>query len=398
MPPLLNLTILGASKIILFNTIYKNIEMKNIVIIFTLFLASCGSQKTEETALTTERNTLTLSDAQYKNAEITTGKLQQEPISSVLKTNGQIEAPPQNTVSISVPMGGYLTYTRLIPGMQVRKGQVLAVVEDPQYIQLQQDYLTAKAQITFDESEFTRQKELNQEKAVSDKAFEQARVNYQTRQVLIRALEEKLKLIGLNPQKVSASNISKSINVYSPISGFVTAVDANIGKYVNPSDVLFELVNPSDIHLKLIVFEKDINKLSVGQKLLAYSNTNPDIKYPCEIILISKSLTEDRAVEVHCHFDKYDKDLLPGMFMNADIEIKSVSTSVLPEEAIVQFESKQYVFIEDADKKFKMLEVETGNSENGFTELKNIENLKDANFVKTGAYNLLMALKNTADE
>jgi cobalt-zinc-cadmium efflux system membrane fusion protein len=274
----------------------------------------------------------------------------------------------------------------------------LAVIEDAQYIQLQQDYLTAKAQFALTESEYNRQRELNQSKATSDKVFEQAKANYQTQLVLIKSLEEKLKLIGLNPQKLTADNISNSINIYSPITGFVSAVNVNIGKYVTASDVLFELVNPSDIHLSLSVFEKDINKLSIGQKLLAYTNTNPNKKYACEIILISKNLTIQGSAEVHCHFEQYDKSLLPGMFMNAEIELSGNNANALQDEAIVRFENKQYVFISKGNNQFEMQRVQTGNTENGFTEIIIPDKLTNQTFVTKGAYNLLMTMKNKSDE
>src|SRR5690606_23440285 len=145
-----------------------------------------------------------------------------------------------------------------------------------------------KSQLALTESEYKRQKELNQSKATSDKIFEQAKTNYQTQQVLIKSLEEKLRLIGLNPRRLSPETISKTINIYAPISGFVSAVNFNIGKYLTSSDVLLELINPNEVYLSLTVFEKDINKLSVGQKLKAFSNNNPQEKHPLEIIRIGK--------------------------------------------------------------------------------------------------------------
>ena len=376
--------------------------MKQIIFLSTiaLFLASCGSNKTEEkkTETKTEETVVTLTDAQLKNAGITTGKLEQKSISSVLKVNGKIDVPPQNMVSVSVPLGGYLKSTKLLPGMHVNKGQAIAIMEDQQYIQLQQDYLTAKAQFVYNESEYNRQKELNQSKATSDKVYEQVKATWQTQGVLIKSLEEKLKLIGVNPVNIGINNISRSINIYSPINGFVSAVNVNIGKFVNPSDVLFELVNPTDIHLALTIFEKDIGNLFIGQKLIAYTNGQPDRKYPCEIILISKNLSDERSAEVHCHFEQYDKTLLPGMFMNADIEIKSSNVKALPDDAFVRFENKQFVFIVKGKNQFEMAEIKTGNSENGFTEVNIDEKLSNETFVIKGAYNLLMKMKNTADE
>ena len=376
--------------------------MKQLIILLhiALLFSSCSGNKAEEkkSETQTNENVVTLTDAQLRNAGIETGKLEQRPISSVLKVNGKIDVPPQNMVSISVPLGGYLKTTKLLPGMHVSKGEVIAVMEDQQYIQLQQDYLTAKAQFSFTESEYNRQKDLNESKATSDKVFEQSKANYQSQNVLIRSLEEKLKLIGINPNKIDANTISRSINIYSPIKGFVSAVNVNIGKYVNPADVLFELVNPEDIHLALFVFEKDVDKLFIGQKLIAYTNSQPDKKYPCEIILISKNLSGESSAEVHCHFEQYDKTLLPGMFMNAEIEVKTNNARTLPDDAIVRFENKQYVFIVKGKNQFEMVEVKTGNSENGFTEIALDDKLKNEPFVLKGAYSLLMKLKNTTDE
>ena len=158
-----------------------------ILIIISSLLTACSSNKIEEqkAETKTEGNIVTLTEAQLKNAGIQTGKPEQQTISSVLKVNGKIDVPPQNMVSISVPLGGYLKSTKLLPGMHISKGELLAVIEEQQFIQLQQDYLTAKAQFSYNESEYYRQKELNQSKATSDKVFEQSKATYQTQNILI---------------------------------------------------------------------------------------------------------------------------------------------------------------------------------------------------------------------
>ena len=163
--------------------------------------------------------------------------------------------------------------------MKVKKGEIIATIEDQQYIQLQQEYLTIKSKLNYAENEYNRQKELNQSKASSDKVFQQTEMEYKTQKISLSALAEKLRLININPENLNESILSRSINVYSSIDGFVSKVNVNIGKYVNPSDVLFELINPEDIHLNLTVFEKDLDKLSIGQKLLAYNNNQPDKKH-----------------------------------------------------------------------------------------------------------------------
>lgn len=375
--------------------------MKYIIILSSfVLLYACGSKQTTEQTTdnaVVNETVITLTDAQLKNSQLQIGKLEERNISSIIKVNGKIDVPPQNMVSVSMPLGGYLKTTKLLPGMHVGKGEVIATMEDLQYIQLQQEYLTAKSKVVFAEAEYNRQKELNQSKATSDKVFQQAQMDYNTQKIALSALSEKLKLININPQSLSENTLSKAVNIYSPIDGFVSKVNVNIGKYVNPADILFELVNTSDIHLNIKVFEKDLEKLAIGQKVMAYNNQS-DKKHPCEIILISQDLTPERTAEVHCHFLDYDKTLLPGMYMNADIEVKSNHVLTLPEEAIVSFEGKEYVFVTEKEKTYILMEVKTGSKENGFIEIVNGEKISQKSIVTKGAYTLLMKLKNKSEE
>lgn len=375
--------------------------MKYIIILSSfVLLYACGSKQTTEQTTdnaVVKETVITLTDAQLKNSQLQIGKLEERNISSIIKVNGKIDVPPQNMVSVSMPLGGYLKTTKLLPGMHVGKGEVIATMEDLQYIQLQQEYLTAKSKVVFAEAEYNRQKELNQSKATSDKVFQQAQMDYNTQKIALSALSEKLKLINVNPQSLSENTLSKAVNIYSPIDGFVSKVNVNIGKYVNPADILFELVNTSDIHLNIKVFEKDLEKLAIGQKVMAYNNQS-DKKHPCEIILISQDLTPERTAEVHCHFLDYDKTLLPGMYMNADIEVKSNHVLTLPEEAIVSFEGKEYVFVTEKEKTYILMEVKTGSKENGFIEIVNGEKISQKSIVTKGAYTLLMKLKNKSEE
>ena len=372
-----------------------------IIAIAISVLTSCGSkqEKTEVTEKANSENAVELTDAQLKNSKIESGKIQQKVISSLLKVNGKIDVPPQNMVSVSVPLGGYLKSTKLLEGMHISKGEVIAVMEDQQYIQLQQDYLIAKAHFSFLEKEFQRQKELNESKASSDKVFENAQAEYLSQKVLIKSLSEKLKLISINPDNLNENTISRSINIYSPIDGFVSTVKMNIGKYASPTDVLFELVNPADIHLALTVFEKDLDKLFIGQKIIAYNNNQSAKKYNCKIILIGKDISPERAVIVHCHFEQYDKTLIPGMYMNAEVEVSTKNAFVIPNDGLVRFEGKQFVFTQTDQYKYAMQEVTTQNTENGFTQITFPDNADMTNkiFVTKGAYTLLMTMKNTEE-
>ncbi len=375
-------------------------------IIFSfMLLSACGNQpkeatKTAEKQTETTGNTVTLTAAQQKNTGITTGRLQQKVVSATLKVSGQIDVPPQNIVTISVPMGGYLQSTTLLPGQHVRKGQGIAVVQDNQYVQLQQDYLTAQTNLTLLKREYERQKDLNTGKAISDKQYQQTEADYRIQQVTVKALSEKLKLANIDPERLTAETISRNVTVRSPIDGYVARINVNVGKYVNPADVLFEIVNPGDIHLALNVFEKDLGKLHIGQKVTAYSNAQPGKVYQCRIILINRNVSQDRSVEVHCHFDQSDKLLVPGMFMNAEVQLDNYEAPVLPQDAIVMWQNQSYVFAVKGDGQYDMVPVTAGSTQEGLTEVTfaNGQPAPEALFVTHGAYALLMQLKNTGGE
>jgi cobalt-zinc-cadmium efflux system membrane fusion protein len=375
---------------------YNILKYTYMLLISSIILA-CSSKETEKVeAAPVDENLVQLTPGQAKQIDLQLDRVKPRKIGGTLKLNGQIDVPPQNLISVSVPLGGYLKSSQMLPGTPVRKGQLLAVMEDSQYIQLQQDYLVAKNKLQYALKEYERQKQLSAGMAGSEKVLQQAESDYQQLSIASKALAEKLRLIGLNPVNVTENSISRTINIYSPINGYVSRVNLNIGKYVTPADVIFELVNPADIHLSLTVFEKDLAQIKIGQKVTAYSNSNPERKYETKVILVSHSLNNERSTEVHCHFEDDGHKLSPGMYMNAELQVDHQELEALPTDAIVNFENKDYVFIALGNNSFRLTNIEKGPTANGFTSVKSVLNGKD--IVVKGAYSLLMKLKNTIDE
>lgn len=368
--------------------------MKNISFIFlTLILFSCqGEKSTEkvENQKSVTNNIVQLTDEQAKNTSIELQELGNKEISTVIHLKGKMSASPENQISISMPLGGYLKSTNLIPGMKVTKGQVLAVLEDQQYVKLQQEYLTEVAQMKYAQAELNRQKNLNETQASSNKVLQEAQMEFTSHSISIKALSEQLKLIGISPQNLTENNISKSISIRSPITGFVSQVNVNIGKYVTPTDVLFELIDPSQLLLKLTVFDMDLKELSVGQKIIAFNNNSTDKKYNGLIKSINYQLNADGSTAIFCSLHATKNELVPGQYMNADIELKNHVAAVLPDFAILDFEGKKYVFTSSSKNQFEMHEVQLGSAENGFIEILNANELQGKKIVTKGAYTLLM--------
>jgi membrane fusion protein, heavy metal efflux system len=382
-------------------------------ILFSALTACNSSSKPEAEAETATSEApagkpsdeVSLNKQQYDIAEIQLGTVEMRNLSNVIKANGKLDVPPSSIVSVSAPLGGYLKSAGLLPGQAVRKGQSIAVLENPDFIDIQQDYLEAKSRLEYLSLEYKRQEQLRKEDISAAKTFQQVSSEYKMINARISGLQQKLSLIGINPNSLKAGNISKTSRLYSPINGYVTASNVNTGKYVSPTDVLFELADKSELHLALTVFQKDVDKIKVGQSLRFSLANETDYNRLAKVFLIGKATGNEGTIPVHCHLENPSQysNLLPGMYAKALIETTSEKMSSVPTEAIVQSEAKDFVFIQtssDADKyNFKMVPVKKGVEENGYTQvsLPSSFDMKSQIVIK-GAYSVLSAMKNVEEE
>ncbi|MCO5235509.1 MAG: efflux RND transporter periplasmic adaptor subunit [Chitinophagaceae bacterium] len=364
-----------------------------------LLVSACNSKQQASAVAASPEDEVTLTDEQVKNAGIETAVVERHLLNSELKVHGLVDVPPQNIVSISFPLGGYLKNTQLLPGMHVRKGEVIATMEDQALIQLQQDYLIAKAKLEFIERDFERQKMLNENRVNADKTYQQAQAEYVSQKVLVKGYNEKLRLIGIHPDKLNEDNISRSVPVYSPINGFVSKVNINIGKFVNAADVLFELINPDDIHAVLTVFEKDLGKVKPKQKVRITFVDDPATEYEAEVLLVTKNVDDNRSALVHCHFENQPKQLLPGMFLNARIRVSDAEVTAVPEAAVVRYGNDEYLLESAGNNRYHLLAVESGVRENGMVAVtgKTGELIGKTVIVKN-AYSVLSQIRNEGED
>lgn len=384
--------------------------MKTKVMLFIAVSAmlgiSCKNKSSEEISEheVLPFNVVEMNEAQCKVAGIELGSIEMKNLGSDMQLNGLVNVAPQNLVSVSTIMGGYVKSMNLMQGKPVSKGEVLAVIENPEFIDLQQNYLESRSKLEYAEVEYTRQKELYQENISSAKTFQYAKAEYKSLQSTVAALEQKIKMLGLPVEKLTADKISGSIKVTAPIGGYVKSVNVNIGKYVNPTDVMFEIVNMQNPTLELTCFEKDINKLAIGQEIYFTLPSSPQKQMTAVINQVGKSVNDDKTVKVYADVKNNAGKLLPGMYVNATIRVLNDSVSSLPNEAILTFEDKNYIFIYSEKKKegekmvylYKMVEVQKGASSEGYSAVilpDGIDFHKNIIVVK-GAYNLLSALKN----
>lgn len=380
----------------------KIINIKIALLISTsVLLFSCGNKNAEQNSTPdhiNEETVVELTPQQTQIINLKIGAIEMKDLSGAIKVNGMLDVPPQNMVSISAPMGGFVKSTELLQGMKVTKGQSLAVLQNPDYIQMQQDYLDVKGKLEYFQLEYKRQQDLSKENVNSQKTLQFAKSEYESAQAKEAGLKAKLQLMGINADKLTSSNIQSSISLNSQINGYVTHVNVNIGKYVNPTDVMFTIVDTEHLHVELTVFEKDVPKIKLGQKV-RFTLANENEERAATVYLIGKEINSDRTVRIHCHMDKEDTDLIPGMYLKAYVEAGTRNLPAVPINAVVGFEGKNYVFIPtEKQDHFKMIEVTTGVSELGYTEISLTPELnKESKIVVNGAYELLSKMKNTEE-
>jgi cobalt-zinc-cadmium efflux system membrane fusion protein len=375
-----------------------NSLIKLISTCFLLTALSCSSPTKKEVspeANEKKSNEVILSDEQFQSIKIQLGSIESRSLSGSIKANGMLDVPPQNLVSISAPLGGFVKSTELLQGMRINKGEIVVVLEHPDYIQLQQDYLDNKNQLEFLEKEYNRQLDLSKENVNALKAVQQSKSTYLSTKARVEGLKAKLKLVNINPADIESGEIKNSVNIISPISGFVSQVNVNIGMHVNPIDVMFRIVDTDHVHAEAQVFEKDIPKLKIGQRAhILLSNESKERL--AKVFLIGKEITTERTVRVHCHLEGEDANLIPGTYFSAIIETGLNSVYALPVDAIVNFEAKHFVFVEkDASAhRYELLEIKTGASDGEYMEIGSQLNDFKNKIVVSGGFELLNSLKN----
>lgn len=353
-----------------------------------------SEEKTETSALP---GRVLLTEAQYNNANLQISGPQRMKIGHIITLNGKIEAMPENTITVSSPMAGFVRQIKWIPGMTVQKGEVLIRLEDKEYIQLQQDYLSAKNVLAYAKLDLERQTELSKNQASSDKVLQQAEEKVKQSLILVTSLASKLKLIRINPATLTSENMTSQIVITAPESGTITDVSVNHGKYVQAGDNMISMIGYNGSKLVLKAFEKDLPFLKKGQKVVIYSNTRPDKKINGKIDYIVQHIGQEGFANIICSMDQSSEPLIPGMYLNAGIEAQSMESWTVPEDAIIHFEGKEYVFVEKEKRTYEMVEISTGQKENNKIQILNDQNIKDQKVVIKGAYTLLMKMKNVEE-
>lgn len=412
--------------------------MKKCFILTILFaglatFVSCNSKGTAETATTEEghtdehanTNTAILTDEQIESIGIELGVIEEKQLTASLKTNGVLQVPNQNKASVNSLYSGVIKSLLIQPGNYVRKGQTIATIANPDFIQAQSEYLSVNSKIVLAELELKRQRDLNAGNAGALKNLQAAETELRTLRTLKSTLEQQIKLMGINPERLSNGKLISVLSISSPISGVVSNVIVKMGSYVDVSTPVAEIVDNSQLHLDLFVYEKDLPKLKNNQLIHFTLTNNPGKEYEAQIYSLGSSFEgESKAVTVHAKVEGDKTGLIDGMNITAVISLENQTLPAVPTEAIVNVAGQDYIFMvseqhgeeeytKDSvkhdvkteaghkDEKgitFERIPVAKGTTDVGYTEITLLKEIpKDAKIVVKGAYFVLAKMTNSGE-
>lgn len=293
-----------------------------------------------------EKNVTVLTDEQMRSVGVEIGMIEQRQLSAILKASGALRVPNSNKANVTSLFGGAIQSLNVEIGDYVKKGQVIATISNPQFIQLQEEYLSINSRIEFAEQEMARQKELNDGNAGAKKNLQNATTELSTLRTRKAALNQQIQLMGINPVSLSNSSLKSSLVVTSPISGNISNVFAKIGSYVDVSSPIAEIIENSALHLDLQVFEKDISLIKIGQKIDFVVTNNPNKTYNAEVYSIGSSFSgNSKTIAVHSEIIGDKKGLIDGMSITGMVSLNNILSTAVPNEAIVNAEGKDYIFL-----------------------------------------------------
>jgi cobalt-zinc-cadmium efflux system membrane fusion protein len=332
----------------------KSSSILLLVPVFALFLVtSCtkngeGTDGIEVSEAPSESSEIQLTEEQFQTMKMEWGDLHTGEFSEEIDVQGTVQIPVEGMREITTYFGGYVQDLKLIEGQEVRKGEVLFTLENPDFLRLQQDYLETKSQLAYLKSEWERQKTLAQEQISAQKNLLKASADYEAALAKTQSLKKQLALISIDGEALSAATMRSKISIISPITGFVQEVLAVPGQFLPAAAKALTLMSKDHLHVELVLFEKDARRVHPGQVVEFASPDRPDEMLKAKVYVVGKSINAQRQINVHADLfdEKEEASLTPGMFLQARIQLDPQRSLAVPEESIIEVGEEYYILIQ----------------------------------------------------
>jgi len=340
------------------------------------------------------REGLFLTKEQAETIGLEFGELSSIKVNDFVSTTGTLGLPPNALNSVSAKANGFIKNSnKYVEGSYVKKGVIMAYLENPEFIQHQREYLEIAAELVFDNQELKRQKTLFESNAGIEKNVQKLQSEVNRKTATLKGIAKQLAYLGIKVDDLSSDNIVERIPIYSPMRGYITSIKMHDGMYVTPDMELMEIVNENHLHLELDVFEKDIANIKEEQRI---SYTVPALGndvYEGEVHVIGKEFNRTtKTVRIHGHLEKERPKFIKDLFVEAKIWLNDQTVKALPEKAIIKDGTSSFIYVandqpENDEYEFEQIMVIPGATDKEYTAVKLINEMpKGFKIVTGGAY------------
>lgn len=335
-----------------------------------------------------------LSKEQAETIGLEFGTLSSIKVNDFVKATGTLGLPPNAYSSVSAKANGIIKGSKkYVEGNYIKKGEIVAYVENPDFIVTQQDYLEAKALLKLKKLEVERQKTLVESNAGVTKNLQNAQAEVAVLEAKTQGLAKQLSYLGISTSNLSPTAIRQQIAIVAPMSGYISKINFHNGMYAQSSVSLMDIISSQHLHLELDVFEKDIAKIEKGQKISYTIPALGENMYQGEVSVIGKEFnSQAKTVRIHGHLEGTKPKFLKDLFINAKIWLNDNTTDALPEKAIIKDGENAFIYVAKNEKdakeiEFKKIAIIPGATDNGFTAVKLIDAIPEGlQIVTKGAY------------
>lgn len=377
---------------------------------FSYFLGSKAeaheNNEHDEHAEEVDYQNIPLSEKQVKTVDLKMGEAQSRELDAMLKVNGSIVLRAQNMADVSSLMSGIVKKINVTEGQNVRKGQVVATIENTEIVSLQREYFSAFKESEMARLDLERQKTLSSAGAGVKKTLLNAEKTYKVAQANLTGIGRQLQQMGISLRQVASGNFTTVFPLLAPIEGTVGEITASIGSYADMQTPLMKIRNNQAVECDLNVFEKDIDKVKNGDRVMVALTNKPDVVVSGHVYGMNEYFNDGtKSVAVHVKLDdNRGAKLFDGMYVSGKIATGRQLCVALPSNAIVTADGKQYIFALNKSPKggiysFSRHEVTTGVSNDEYTEVSLCKHIqKGQKIVTENAFYLASLTGEHADE
>lgn len=370
----------------------KRITLISISCLLLALAQSCGN-KSKEQETSADDNLIVITQEQFNTAKMELGRAVTRTFEDAVQCKGYLFAPAGSSGIVSTPLSGQIKSLNVNIGDYVIRGQVICYVAGSDFLELQQDFVEAAARYNKYRLDYERVKALRDENIGAEKDLITARSDYRSSAASYSALKARIQALHLSTQQIESGKMYTSFPVTSPISGFITAVDAKLGQFADMSQPLAQVVNTGNLQAKLSVFESDIIKLMKGQTVQFTLAQNPTDTLVGRMVNIGKAINPDnKTIECLASITNTpNMRLINDSYVQAAITVDDFEAKSLPLTSLHKEDSNYFVYVVEkkngSDYYLKKIPVTIGKMNTYFVEIKS--QLPDRDVVVKGIETLM---------